>query len=173
MASTSSATFKSAAQRLIDASTELVFVPSPLQRKAKASYWSVVSSNPLLDTDRELTLAQIQQVVNDARLDKWWSEPGFKDWFANKDEFRQKLEYLCMLAQDTAEEILISEDPRSVNAKVSLIKVLLEAGGKVAPRQKEVKYLDEQINKMDIKQIEEVLKKAGRTLDGKKDTNRS
>jgi len=149
---------KQAASSLIGASADLVFIPSPPQRQTKAKFMVSLEENPSVDPS-EVSLAAAIQITGDSRLEKWWKRPGFADWFRGKEEFKERLEYLCQLGLDTAEDILLSDDPKSVNAKVSLIKVLLESGGKMPAKGKEVKFLDEAVQKMNKQQLEQQLKR--------------
>jgi hypothetical protein len=145
-------------QNLVEASAEQVFNPTPSMRKCKAKLLVALEGNPSASLET-ITLQHALQLTKVTTLEKWWIKPGFKDWLRNAEEFKSSLEYLCNLGMETAEDILTADDARSVNAKVSLIKILLEAGGKIN-RQKEVKLLDEAIAKMDKHQLEEYLKKA-------------
>lgn len=151
--------FKKAASSIVDLAEDLVFIPSPAQRKAKAKFWMAVKDNPSVDPNN-ISASQAESIINNQSVRKWWAQPGFKEWFKGKEEFRERLEYLCQVGLDTAEEILLIDDPKAVNAKVSLIKVLLEAGGKI-DKGKQIKLLDESVQKMSKAQLEEYMKKQG------------
>lgn len=141
------------------AASELVFIPTPSQRQVKARLITKLTDNPLLDVS-SLTLAEAQQLTNSAQLKDWWGRPGFKEWFLDQNEYRQRLEYLFSLALDAAEEILLSTDARSQSARVSMVKLLAELANKL-PREATVRYADEAIGKMDKAQIEAFLEKNG------------
>jgi hypothetical protein len=115
--------------------------------------------DPIYDPNDDISMTQAHLLTKDDRICEWWKDEEFVKWFKNQHEFVNRLEYLCGLGLDTAEDILQSDDPKAVNAKVALIKALMEAGGKVAAKQKEVKLLDEAIHKMDKNQLEAYLKK--------------
>jgi len=87
------------------ATSELVFIPTPSQRQVKARLITKLVDNPLLDA-ASLTLSEAEQITNSAQLKDWWGRPGFKEWFLDQNEYRQRLEYLFSLALDAAEEIL-------------------------------------------------------------------
>lgn len=151
---------------LAAAAEDLGFQPEPDHRRVKAAFWAKFYEDPKMDRDR-VTLAAVQQYLPDYRLRKWWSMPGFKEWFTNKDEWRQKQEYLVMLAQDEAERILLDRNANA-NAKVGLIKFLVESIGRASPKMKEVKMLDDAIHKMTPEQLEEFVKKGVLSLAGDK-----
>ena len=139
-------------------STELLFKPMPQQRQAKATFWTFVNDSMGGLSPEDITLAKALQITNDNRLNKWWKVPGFSEWFSNKDEFRQRLEYLANLALDKVEDIILADDPKLTSAQVNIIKCLMEVAGKVPARVKEVKYLDEAVSRMDKRQLEAFLK---------------
>jgi len=149
----------SAITTIIDSARELSFSPKPAERMLKADY-VVKSSLYPGDSMDEVSCAEVIRVTGDQRLHRWWKKPGFKEWFRGKDEWAVRVEYLNQLGLDTAEDILTSDDPKSVNAKVALIKALMEAGGKVS-RGKDDKLLDEAISKMNKVQLANFLKKGG------------
>lgn len=118
---------------LAAAQTDLVFTPTPDMRKAKASFWSRFAEAPALDGG-PVTLAAAQQVATDKRLTKWWSIPGFQDWFQNKEEFKERLEYLADIALDSLESVLTDPDANP-SAKVASAKLVLEAASKMPKKE--------------------------------------
>lgn len=138
---------------------EIVFIPSGAQRKAKAAFWVSFTDNPVSDAEN-VTLAQALQITGESRLQKWWSMVGFKDWFLNKEENKQRLEYIYSLALDSAEEILIDPDANP-SAKVQMIKVIAELANKMPQKWKTEKFLDADIQRMDKHQLESYLEKQG------------
>lgn len=137
---------------------DIIFIPSPIQRKVKAAFWSSYNDNPLFGRDK-ITLAAVESTISDYRLHKWWAQIGFKEWFTNKDEFKQRLEYLANLALDTIEEVLCNPDANA-NARMNAAKLMLEAARKMPDKQGEVKYLDERVHTMSKKELEQFIKKA-------------
>lgn len=120
---------------LAAAQTDLVFAPTPDMRRAKAAFWSKFADSPMLAAD-SLTLASVQQVASDKRLTKWWSLPGFAEWFQNKEEFRERLEYLADIALDSLEQVLTDPDSNP-SAKVASAKLVLEAASKMPKKDAE------------------------------------
>jgi uncharacterized protein with HEPN domain len=102
------------------------------------------------------------QVTGASSLKEWWGEAGFKEWFLNREEGREKLEYLFMRALDAAEDIL--NDPNAqASARVNMIKVIGELANKFPSKYQE-KFSDEDINRMDEKQLRNYLEKRGVTI---------
>lgn len=119
-------------EQVADLLTEMTYIPSPEQRRIKANFWSAHSDSPLA-ADSDITASYAIQLVGDARIQKWWSLPGFQAWFRNADEYRQRLEYLAQLALDAAEDILLDRDA-SPAARVHMAKLVIEAAGKMPSR---------------------------------------
>lgn len=120
---------------LAAAQTDLVFAPTPDMRRAKAAFWSRVADAPALDGG-PVTLAAAQQVGSDKRLTKWWTLPGFQEWFQNKEEFRERMEYLADIALDALEQVLTDPDANP-SAKVNSAKLVLEAASKMPRKEAE------------------------------------
>lgn len=140
----------------LNAVEELAFEPSDAQRVVKSQFWAKFYDDPRTTRD-SVNLTHALDYTQDGRLTRWWKMPGFADWFCNKEEWRQRQEYLVMLAQETAEKIL--KDPRApAAAKVNLIKFLTESIGRAEARTKEVKMLDASINSMNPEQLAEYIK---------------
>lgn len=116
---------------LAAASSDLTFAPTPDMRRAKAAFWSKMTDTGTVD---EVTLAAAEQLVSDRRLTKWWSLPGFAPWFQNKDEFRERLEYLADVALDSLEQVLTDPDANA-GAKVASAKLVLEAASKMPKKE--------------------------------------
>jgi len=118
---------------LAAASTDLTFAPTPDMRRAKAAFWHRVADAPALDSG-PVTLAAAQQFGTDKRLSKWWTLPGFAEWFQNKEEFRERLEYLADIALDSLEQVLTDPDSNP-SAKVASAKLVLEAASKMPKKE--------------------------------------
>lgn len=129
------------------------------QRRLKARFWIVYNENPLIDI-RDITATDISKIVQDHRVQHWFSVPGFKSWFLNTMESRERLEYLFDLALDTAEEILLDTDPKTASAKVNMIKVVAELASKY-PKHQEQKFADASIANMSKEQLDDFLQRQG------------
>lgn len=157
---------KSALTQVLD---DIIFSPSIPQRKLKAAFWTRYGQNPMA-TVSTMTGDLASRISGSSSVKSWWEQPGFKEWFLNEDEFRQKLEYLASLALDTIEEVLLDPEANA-NAKSSMSKLVLEAASKMPSKWQNTKYMDEQVQKMDEAQLEAFIKQRGIGLldDGQKD----
>lgn len=143
---------------------EVVFIPTPAMRRTKAAYLAATEENPLL-AGQDPTVASVQQVTGDTRITKWWSTPGFRDWFSNRDEFRQRVEYLANLALDTIEDILLDSEANA-SARNSAAKLMIEAAGKLPKGTEKERYADEQISSMSKKELEQFIRRKAPQLLG-------
>ena len=135
----------------------VLYAPSPSQQKAKARFFNRFESSPFLSLD-SITAVQAMEITGIRSIKDWWSKPGFKDWFLNRNEAGEKLEYLFSLALDTAEQIL--RDPEAqTNAKVQMIKIAAELADKMPSKHKE-KFADKEIGEMNPERLNEFLDKA-------------
>lgn len=148
---------------IIDLATqELTFLPNPEQRRTKAAFWAVMEENPLVDREN-VNQELVIRITGDTRLKRWWGIPGFRQWFTNQEEFRQRMEYLSNLVLDTYEDIL-SDPKANPSAKVAAGKVILEVAKKMPSKQNEPVYADANINNMNRKQLEEFIRKNMQSL---------
>lgn len=144
---------------------ELVFEPSAAQRAAKTAFWVRYEEMPLADiTDINVTMAM--QLSGNRSVGNWWKRPGFEDWFLNKQEWKQRIEYLAMLSLEVAEDIL-NDDRAPAAAKVNLIKALNELANKMPAKSKEVKLIDEGISNMNKEQLREFIEKGTKLIAAK------
>jgi hypothetical protein len=144
---------------LSDVADVVEFTPTQDHRRAKSNLWTSISEQGIsLPPNPELQL--VAQYAGDRRIQQWWDIPGFQDWFLNRQEFRQRVDALSQLALDEMERILISTDPKTATAKVAVIRMALEASGKLAEANKkaEVETADEKIAKMTKQELEEFIR---------------
>lgn len=132
----SSSHLKNISRVLAAASQEVVFAPTPEMRRAKAAFWASLEDTPSGDLADTMTLAAATSLGADKKLSRWWNIPGFADWWQNKEEFKQRLEYIAQLALDALEGVLLDPDANPT-AKVSSAKLVLEAANKMPKRQAE------------------------------------
>ena len=140
------------------AADELIFYPKDGHRKVKAAFWAVVADNPI-HAPETLTAEQLVQITGESRAKKYLKEPGFREWLLNKDEFRQRLEYIAQLALDRLESILTDDDEHS-SAQVAAAKLIMEAASKMPRKQQaEIVYADARIQEMPRKELEEYIRR--------------
>lgn len=157
---------KEATEAVSTALDELSFQPAPLHQQMKAQFWSRYVPNPF-ESRENISLASVQEVVSDARLRRYWHVPGFKEWFINQDEGKERLEYLWMVGLDTAEQIL--RDPAvNAGAKTNMLKLLAEVTGRlVRGSNKDEKFSDAAVNSMSKDELEKWLKNRGVQVEAK------
>jgi hypothetical protein len=103
--------------------------PTEAQVRVKARFWAKWAEQPLVGGQTP-SLATIQAITGSAAIKTWWSRAGFADWFLNTRVTDERLEYLMHLALSAAEDILLSDDPRTAGYRVSMIKTVAEMAGR-------------------------------------------
>lgn len=81
--------------------------------------------NSLLDP-KTIGMTLAMRLTGIQTLNTWWHQPGFQNWFLNKEETKQKIKYLTDKALETAVQILDDPDPRTANAKVAILRTLMQ-----------------------------------------------
>lgn len=104
-----------------DVVREAVFSPTRAQRAVKTRFWLQMRENPIVDVDH-VTPSIVRQWTSENRVLAWWGEPGFKEWFLNRDEARERIMNLLYQCLDAAEEVLASSD---LKAKTNMVKTML------------------------------------------------
>lgn len=105
---------------------------------------------------RTPTQADIIQVTGVHTVKNWWTNPGFQDWFFNRDTVYSQMTYLKDLALQTAEDILRDPDANS-SAKVNMIKTVLAYHEAVEAKRLESTAIE--IGKLSSEELEQRLKK--------------
>ncbi len=140
--------------RLLEATRDVVmFQPDPNQRRAKSNYWTHFAGSGT-EVAPAPNLATALQFGADRRISAWWDLPGFQDWFLNRDEFRQRLEYLSAVGLDALESILtgrMSSDSDKLNA----IKLIMAVSKPGQPDSEQM--ADAAIGKMTRQQLQEYI----------------
>lgn len=142
---------------------DTVWLPSPSQRACKAKFWKRMDFD--FQLAEKITLAGAIQVTRNSELNRWWGQDGFQEWFLNRDEASERIEYLYMLWMDKAEELLLNPDANH-NAIVQIGKIIAQLSG----RDQQEKYADDNIQKMSPQQLKAFIEKfAPRLLNSVKD----
>lgn len=142
----------------LEKATDVVsFSPSEAQRRAKSNFWSFFASGEALPpTQIDLSIAS--KYAGDKRIAEWWTLEGFTDWFSNKDEFRQRVEFLADLALDELYQLLRNPNTQAT-AKVAAIRMIMDVGKKISQKAPtEDSVMGEKIASMDKKQLEDYIK---------------
>lgn len=139
-----------------------VFSPAVEHRRAKSTFWSYFATSDELPPE-DISLSIALKYSADRRVSQWWDLPGFQDWFSNKDEFRQRMEYLSNLALDRLEAILVDSKGQAAS-QVAAAKLIMEVSRKMPSKASEEQFVDEKIHLMDKKQLEEYISRGMRLL---------
>ena len=147
-----------AVQDLKSLQSQVIFTPTSVMSRVKAQFWTRFEPGPLASVDN-ITLAIAKEVTKSATIKKWWSQPGFPEWFSNRQEEKERLKYLFNKSLDSLEQILDNPDANP-NAKANIIKMLAEMNGYMG-KKTETKFADEEIGKMSEGQLKQYLRKKG------------
>jgi len=129
------------------------FSPTEAQRRAKSNFWSFFASGEAFPPT-SVDLATAVKYAGDKRVSEWWALEGFADWFSNKDEFRQRVEFLADLALDELYH-LIRDPETQATAKVAAIRMIMDVGKKVSQKAStEETVVGEKITKMNKEELE-------------------
>ncbi len=139
-----------------------VFSPTREMQQAKANYWSFFLTGDVSVSPRD-TLESAQRYGRDSRIKEWWSKPGFRQWFSNKDEFRQRAEFLANNSLMHLEYILNDEKSKG-SEKVAAIKLIMELSGKLKKADSAEQFADAKIAQMGREELEEFIRNKSRTL---------
>lgn len=144
-----------------------VFKPNDAQRLAKSTFWSyfIESHTPPPEV---IELSTALRYGASKGISDWWSLPGFQDWFTNKDEFRQRIEYLASLCLDELEHT-VRDRNGNPTARTAAIRMILQASNKLTEgaTSKGGTFLDESVSKMDRNQLLDFISaRAGKALEG-------
>ncbi len=135
----------------------LSYQPTDEQRAIKAKFWLEFKRNPLTDTDN-VSPALVEQ-LGGVSVQKWLSDPSFWDWFCVKDQVKVNLEIAAERASELAMFYLDPSVPLNDNARVQLIKYVLEFSGRAPPSRRDIKVLDREIGEMSEDQLQTYIDK--------------
>ena len=139
---------------------DLFYQPNNNQQRLKAKFWTRFTPGPFINDFSKLTLEMVMKVTNSPSLKAWWQQPGFKEWFLNKEDEKEKLRYLFDKSLDTLEQILDNPEA-NVNAKVNAVKLLAEMTGNLSRKGAPEKFADQEIENMSESQLQAYLTKKG------------
>lgn len=130
------------------------FRPTDSQRKAKAALLAFLADPETMLFDlKSLSVDRAISLTGIPALRTWWNQPGFRAWFINKEESRQKIKYFTDKALEAAVQILDDPDPRASSAKVNILKTLLAYEAQEQTQKTHTKF-----DNMDINQLRGFLK---------------
>lgn len=129
---------------------DMTFVPTPNMMKVKAKFYTNWHGMKMP------TQADVMQITGVSTVKNWWTHPGFKDWFFNRDSVYTQLTYLKDLALKTAEDLLRDPDANS-SAKVNMVKTILAYHEAVESKRLEASSVD--ISQLSTEELETRLKR--------------
>lgn len=153
--------------RLLSQTRDLsIFQPDNDQRRAKSNFWTYFASEEGVPLPPTPDLALALRFGADSRITKWWPLPGFQDWFLNRDEFRQRMEYLSNLCLDQLETIVTTNSSANSD-KLNAIKLIMQVARKTpSPGDSAAeKFADDKIGKMGRPELEEFIRRNIKLVD--------
>lgn len=131
------------------------------QRQFKARFWLKFKQTPLIDAE-DVTPALVEQLMGKPIPLHWRDDRSWWPWFGTKDSVKQGLEVAAEKAAELAILYLDPTVPFNDNARVQLIKYVLEFSGRTPPSRKEIKWHDKEIADMTPDQLEAYIEKQSR-----------
>ncbi len=132
--------------------------PSDDERTLKARFWLKFRENPIIDSD-DVTAALVAQLTGDESIHEYVKVKGFWAWFNVKDQVKENLEIAAERASELALAMLDPMYKCNDNARVQLVKYVLEFAGRAPATRKEVKWADKDINEMSSEQLDALISK--------------
>ena len=129
------------------------FIPTNAMIRRRGEFWRKCS-NPDVDSDTELK--QVIELGASSIITRWWSIPGFREWFLNKDWNKHEAEALLQAAMKRVADILRDEEDTGL-----LINAAKEARAIYAQMhvQVEEKFADSQVAEMSKDELAEYIRR--------------
>jgi len=127
------------------------------QRAIKAKFWIAFKQNPIID-EKDVNAALVQEFTGHS-IAGWMSDPAFWRWFSSKDSTKHIIEVAAEKAAELASFYLNPAVPFNDNARVQLIKYMLEFSGRSPPSRKEIKWQDKEIADLTSEQLDALIQK--------------
>lgn len=145
------------ALRNAEMASHVMFQPSHEQRQLKSKFWIDFKSNPIAD-DRDVTPALVEEVLG-RDIRGWLSQPQFWPWFSTRDSTKQFLEVAAEKAAEMAIMLLDPSTPLQDNARVQLIKIVLDFSGRAPASRKEIKWADREVENLSESELDSLIDK--------------
>lgn len=133
------------------------FPASDEQRAIKAKFWLTLKANPIVD-EKDVTPSLVEELIGKS-VTQWTASPEFWTWFKDKDTTKASLEVAAEKAAELAVFYLNPAVPFNDNARVQLIKYVLEFSGRSPPSRKEIKWQDKDIAGLNEEQLIALIEK--------------
>jgi len=135
---------------------EEVFVPTTEMRKIKQKFWYSWKQGP---SKGDITIAQVINITGCRSVETWAKRPGFKEWLINDQEHGQRLEYLFDIGLDALESLILTGE--RAGDKLKAIEQVAKLSQKIGKPEAQIRFMDQDIQEMNEKQIDAYLKKLG------------
>jgi hypothetical protein len=143
----------------------LAYYPTDAQRELKASFWLAHKKNPLVDDD-QITPALVESLTG-VSVQCWLSDDKFWSWFSIRDSVKLNLEVAAERASELAMHYMDPSIPFNDNARVQLIKYVLEFAGRAPPLHKVIKWGDKAVADMSENELADYIRKHTPSLPAK------
>lgn len=142
-------------------SPQLSYYPTEEQRLVKARFWKAFKANPLTDVV-QISPAQVEEMTGHS-VQKWLGDKAFWPWFSrSKDTTGEYLEVAAEKAGELAMHFLNPAIEFNDNARVALMKLVLEYSGRAPASRKEVKWHDKEVAELNEDQLDALIDKLSR-----------
>lgn len=143
------------------------FAPTEEQFMAKARFWRRVAANPLQsETVQALLPSDIATTAGDPRVERWWSNVKFQQWFLDKDFVENGFRALAEMAISVLSDML-RDTAMDAKARVQVMKLIFEHSEYRPASKKEVKWADQEIGALTPEEVDnkilELAREAGFT----------
>lgn len=129
------------------------FNPTQAQQEAKARLHVALEEGPMPPS---WTLAAAQALLpNETRLERWWREPGFKEWLTDTETFKVMAELASWEALQTCRDIMANSEEKAV-ARINAAKLTMEIAGKINKRVQE-RYMDKSLEGLSKEELRAVI----------------
>ncbi len=133
------------------------YAPTDDIRALKSRFWLLFKANQICDED-QITPAVVEEVTGRS-LKGHMGHPAFWGWFSNQRVTEIMIEMAAERASETALRMLDPSFPLNDNARVQLIKYVLEFSGRSPPTRRDVKWLDKEVGALDEKDLDAMIEK--------------
>jgi hypothetical protein len=138
------------------------FRPSAEQQRAKARLHARLRERAEVVDLASLTADEVATLAGNRRVLTWLRDPGFAAWLADKDTFATNALAMRELAVQVIGEVLLSDyEPKVLTAKDKLkaADMLLQLTAAYPAKQREVRFLDKDLDAMPPDQVQAELRK--------------
>jgi len=142
--------------RTLESISDDVFVPNSKQREIKSAFWYSWSQGPSKGAP---TIAAAVEITRCSAIESWAKVPNFKEWFFNDQSHGQRLEGLFDMGLDMLEEIMTTAE--KAGDRLRAFEYVAKLSQKLNKPETEIRYLDKDIQDMDLEKLGEVIKQLG------------